>query len=346
MAWLFLSIWACIAMAQEPTPMGFDDMLELSEPAPESPARAAQRQKRRVAIDFAEEVIEGAIAKPTVAIIDTDNSYLITLLKLAHLYHEEGRQERDAAALQQAADTYTELLDLMHPDHPQRDHVTFFLGFASIGAGKKDDGRRHLQEVLSRWPGSKFAGHAHLHLGELDFAESKYANAAAHFTQARRTEFVHFAMYKEAWCSARLDQLPHATSQMMQAFTASNQPPLRRAMAEVIIYWSNQVGRQVPPEVIQAIRGPRPSTCLDQLSQLRTSLRSAPMSHEAPTIQTEVVRCYASVHQCAAARKEASIFGKRFGKGSVWRARHEGPATKEAKTLSAEINTILRSCAD
>ena len=329
-----------VALAQDaPSPMSFDDLEVLEAPA--SPARAKIRFARDQAIDFAAESIEGDLI--------SEAERLSVQLELAHLLHERGRDERDAEAMDEAIGLYRELLARL-PDERLRDHVTFFLGFA-LRKVQPTVSELRLTEVTERWPGSSYAPHAWLHLGEARFAAGDYERSLSDYLRAADAsdfELRGFALYKVAWSQRRRGDAGGARGAMAEVVLDPSRPALAREALKVLDYWSREdLGHPVDPSYVQAVQSAfdaqRPRTCLDDLPEYKRQLAQAPMSAASPLNQGAVVICLAQMGQLGAARAELKRMERMYSRGTRWWKANERWARRDAKHAYDEAEGWVRT---
>ena len=126
---------------------------------------------------------------------------------------EEGRCQKEPEIpvpdYSSAIDSYRKTL-LADPDYKRLDQVTYFLGRASIDAGKarKDkelekEGEKHLQDVVQKWPKSSYVPASHLTLAEyyfdrdaLYYAKTNYEKIIQNFPDHG---MYNYALYKLGW---------------------------------------------------------------------------------------------------------------------------------------------------
>lgn len=320
------------ALAQgEPSPMSFDEFEAMEMPAP---AKEAARAKRRVAIDFAEDQIEGELV--------VGPERIQTLLQLARLYHEAGRDEGDRAALDKAIGLYREVLALL-PGELLRDHVTFFLGFALSSADRDEEGLRILLEVTEQWPDSTYTPHAWLHAGEIAFEAEIFDEALWLYQQAAGEDFElqGFAAYKLAWSFERTGQPDQARQAMVGVVQDPARPALSRAALEVLDFWTRRdLGRPADASYLTAIqqasRDQRPETpasrCQQRIPELKDRIADNPLAPDAPRLQFGIVACWIELGRLGPATTEIRRMETLYSRGSRWadtNNRHDRHAARE-----------------
>lgn len=117
------------------------------------------------------------------------------------------------------------------PNYRALDQVTYFLGRASIEAGKaqKDrplqkEGENYLKDVVSKFPNSRYVPNAHLTLAEYFFDNDSLIFAKTHYeaitTQFRNHDMHDYALYKLGWVYFNLAEFEKTISTFQRVIEA------------------------------------------------------------------------------------------------------------------------------
>lgn len=296
---LVVAIWS-IAVG-EPMPMEFDEFEMSSEDVLD------RDPKRRATIEFLD-------AKLTEEHEEAQRVQL--LLRLAHLYHEEGRANRDVEMLRRAA-SYYRRIQAEHPAHERRDHVAFYLAFARLG-GQQDPEAEGLAQMIRAYPTSRYVPHAHLHRAEQLFRLKRYEEAAGHYRSAAADErfpFELFARYKGIWSLYRLGREAEALEGARALARSPRLGALRPLLLEMVAYWSDELGVPLQRDLygVQVMREPDRG-CEVSIPELRNRQRGAG-DFDA---QDAIVRCYVARGRLGLARAELAKTERRYGRGTRW----------------------------
>jgi len=277
------------------------------------------------------------------------------MLRLAHLHHDQGLQGRDPEALREAAHLYARIIQ-DYPRYERLDHAIFFLGFTLLSLDRDGDARRHLTTVLTDFPRSSYVPHAYLHLGESFFGEQDWKSAQPLYEKATSIdfEFHAFAVYKLAWTHQRAGDIAGAIDLMSQVVRQQEQARLAIAALEVVTYWSRERGLTLDPRLVNAARAaqakvavdrvgsPPGGSCEREIPHLSDTLRSDPLSAQAPAYQLAIVTCLVEVGRLGDARAELRRMSDLFGKDSAWRHASDKSQRRAAKQLTQQAKQIVR----
>lgn len=325
LAALLVFTLTCLAWAQEPEPMSFDEVEQL-EVLP-SPAAAEANTARKARIVATEILFESED-------FESPERYDL-LLRLAHLKHEQARATRDREPLREAAEAYAQLLK-DNPTHPQTDHVMFFLGFALQGLG--EDGRSLLKLVGKKYPASSYVPHAMLHLGEAEFEQEQWQEAHTLYEGAAEHSFPFrdFALYKQAWTERKLGDTSAAIYSMGHV-VSEGRPALGRVALRALTYWSDELGQAVDPHLL-AIDAEQ--SCLNDLPDLRARIAAEPMHADAILLHHDIRTCL-SERAPNHLRAEVSQMQSRYGKGSSWWKLQDGATRRLARTVLRDAQSSI-----
>ena len=310
--------------------------------------RAARAKTRTQAIEATKDLIS---SEPNL----TNRGEL--LLRLAHLYHQRGR-DGEPEALAHAVLLYRTILD-SYAAFPLEDHTLFFLGFALLSQGENQDAEVFLARVLREHPNSTYVPHTYLHLGEAAFSAQDWTSARNSYGKAIQHpsfEFAAFTMYKIAWCWQRLGDRDAAITAMEAVILQQEEAPMAVASYQVLAYWYAQQGMPPDPDVVlkmAALRGSdadmgsarEPAGCLHSMKAQRALIQRAPMSPQAPERQLAIVLCFVKLKRLGDAASETARMVDTYGPRSRWSELQDRPTRKSAKILIKTARDASRGAA-
>jgi TolA-binding protein len=272
-------------------------------------------------------------------------------------------------------------LILDFPDYRLNDAAWYLLGYCMEKQGEFDESRATYQELIARFPKSRFAIEAWVRIGEYWFdnysdptALEQAADAYEHATQDKTHPLYDKALYKLGWTYYRMDQFDKAVDRFLtladfyeaqkeaQGEEAGGGDLREEALQYVAVSLAdeNWGGLRKALELF-AQRGPRPyegeiyrrlgNIYFDQtnhpaaIEAYRLVLQKEPLADDAPQIQQKIVQAYERDRRMAESYAEAERLADAYSPGSAWYKEHQDEpdtlATADELTEKSLYNSAL-----
>lgn len=242
---------------------------------------------------------------------------------------------------QEAMRLYDQVL-AHYPKYERTDEVLFSLAYNLHELGKQGEAVKQYQELIKRYPKSRFVPDTWIQLGDHAFDHNDLEGARAafqHAADAQDPKLYAYAVYKLAWCDYNAHELEAAVKKLHQVVDyvdtrSKAQVVLRNeALGDlVLMYVALDQPEQAEKYFAQkapAARRPRllirladglaeaghPDSALRIYGKL---LAEDPMRPEAPVLQQAVVRALARQGKRAPVRAEVKKLGELARPGSAW----------------------------
>ncbi|WP_224368734.1 tetratricopeptide repeat protein [Hyalangium versicolor] len=303
------------------------------------------------------------------------------MFRLAELYYERSSDEHLAAmreheeklkALPEGADAppepeasfapsiaiYTRLINDF-PKYRLNDAVWYLLGYCMEKQGQFDESRATYEELIARYPTSRFATEAWVRIGEYWFdsysdpmALTKAAEAYEAATKDKTHPLYDKALYKLGWTYYRMDRFDEAVDRFLaladfyeaqkeaKGDEAGGGDLREEALQYVAVSLADDTWGGLPKaQALFAQRGPRPyeadiyrrlgNIWFDQtnhtaaIEAYRLVLQKEPLAPDAPQIQQKIVQAYERDRKMDESYAEAERLATAYAPGSDWYKDHQ-----------------------
>lgn len=253
---------------------------------------------------------------------------------------------------------YRKLLS-QFPNYRLNDGATYLLGYCLEGQGQFDDSRATYQQLIARYPKSRFATEAWVRIGEYwfdNYSDPQALPNAAQAYAAATTDPTHplydKALYKLGWTYYRMDRFDEAVDSFLALadfYEAQKQAKgdeagggdLREeALQYVAISLSDETWGGLPKaQALFAKRGPRPyeadvyrrlgNVYFDQthhpaaIEAYRLVLQKDPNSPDAPQVQQRIVQAYERDRRMDESFAESAKLASLYQPGGEWYAKNK-----------------------
>lgn len=255
---------------------------------------------------------------------------------------EPKRDHREAEKVRSETLRLYELILKQYPKYPRGDEVLFALAFNLQETGKADTAVKHYEELLSRFPSSRFVPDSLVQLGDYWFDHNNLAKAQSYFDRAYRRDVPKirsYALYKLAWCDYNDGRIEDALKKLQQVIDFAEKHgdqmvDLRNEALRDCVTAFVQLGR--PDDAIQYFRQKAPperqTKLIVRLAQAlydagqhesaiktyKVLLAADPTRPDAPEFQQAIVRGYEGLRQRSQVRAEVQKLADLYRPGSPW----------------------------
>jgi len=160
-----------------------------------------------------------------------------------------------------------EVLARDHPDYNRMDEVYFYLAFAYQDSGDQGSARRWYQQLIQRFPQSRFIPNAYLSFAEFFFESGEMPGAQQMYNQVLaidtpENQVFGYALYKLAWVYFNLQDFENALNTFVRVIdyakahpdNPSVAPLLRTARNELVTAYGSVYGVSRPLNVSTALQ--------------------------------------------------------------------------------------------
>ncbi len=244
------------------------------------------------------------------------------------------------------------------PDYRLNDASWYLLGYCQEKQNQFDESRATYQELIARYPRSRFAIEAWVRIGEYYFdaysdplALEKAAEAYEAATRDTTHPLYDKALYKLGWTYYRMDRFEEAVSRFLtladfyeaqkqaQGEEATGGDLREEALQYVAVSLADELwGGLAKAQSLFAQRGERPyeadiyrrlgNIWFDQtnhtaaIEAYRLVLQKDPLGADAPKIQQRIVQAYERDRKLAESFAEAEQLATAYAPGSAWYEKH------------------------
>ncbi len=226
------------------------------------------------------------------------------------------------------------------PKYERNDEILFSLGYNLHELGKQPEAIKKYQELIKRFPDSRFVSDTYVQLGDHYFNSNNLAKAKESYEKALKSEVpkvYSYALYKLAWCDYNAGEYEGGLAKLKKVveYSAEHKEMVdlkNEALNDLVPMFVslNQVDPAI--EYFQAKAPKRKYALLgkmgDQLADaghhdssnkvFRYLIEQDPMNPKAPEFQQAIARNFEKLRQRDKVRAEMKVLVERYRPGGAW----------------------------
>jgi len=265
------------------------------------------------------------------------------------------------------------------PDYRLNDGALYLLGYCLEKQNQFEKGREAYQQLIARYPKSRFSTEAWVRIGEYYFdsyndaaALSKAANAYEHAIEDKQHPLYDKALYKLGWTYYRSDRFDEAVSKFIalvdyydaQSKTKGDEEAGGDLRNEALQYTAISLadekwGSLARAQQVFATLGPRPYEAevyrrmgdlyfdqtkhADAIQAYQLALAKDPLAKNAPQIQQRIIESYERDRKLDDAFRESQKLAILFGPGTAWYEKFKHDPEVVSFVTDLEEKTLYQS---